>query len=102
MTSVNYIDSSSFIQLITPPFRPSINVTISFTTRSPNGVLVYHGKERKHLAVEVFKGRLRISYDVGNHPASTMFRWVRERPEMRVFCTVLWRHRWFLMYGLSR
>ncbi|XP_047472308.1 protein slit-like isoform X1 [Penaeus chinensis] len=73
MTAVNYIDSSSFIQLITPPFRPSINVTISFTTRSPNGVLMYHGKERKHLAVEVFKGRLRISYDVGNHPASTMF-----------------------------
>ena len=32
------------------------------------------GEEQQHLAVEVFKGRLRISYDVGNHPASTMFR----------------------------
>lgn len=86
MTAVNYIDSSSFIQLITPPFRPSINVTISFTTRSPNGVLMYHGKERKHLAVEVFKGRLRISYDVGNHPASTMFRWVRDQKCTSVLC----------------
>uniref|UniRef100_A0A0P4WAZ2 Protein slit n=1 Tax=Scylla olivacea TaxID=85551 RepID=A0A0P4WAZ2_SCYOL len=73
MTSVNFIDSSSFVQLTTPPVRPSINVTIRFTTRSPNGVLFYLGEEQQHLAVEVFKGRLRISYDVGNHPASTMF-----------------------------
>lgn len=74
LTSVNFIDSSSFVQLTTPPVRPSINVTIRFTTRSPNGVLFYLGEDRQHLAVEVFKGRLRISYDVGNHPASTMFR----------------------------
>ncbi|XP_066950508.1 protein slit-like isoform X2 [Macrobrachium rosenbergii] len=73
MTAVNFIDSGSFVQLITPPLKPSINITISFTTKSANGVLVYHGKDRQHLAVEVFKGRLRISYDVGNHPASTMF-----------------------------
>ncbi|XP_045582081.2 protein slit isoform X2 [Procambarus clarkii] len=73
MTALNFIDKSSFVQLTTPPVKPSINVTISFTTRTANGVLVYIGKDRQHLAVEVFKGRLRISYDVGNHPASTMF-----------------------------
>ncbi|CAL4094795.1 unnamed protein product [Meganyctiphanes norvegica] len=73
LTSVNYIDSSSFVQLLTPKIQPSLNITLTFSTKETNGVLVYHGKERKHIAVEVFKGRLRISYDVGNHPASTMF-----------------------------
>ena len=26
-----------------------------------------------HLAVELFRGRIRVSYDVGNYPVSTMF-----------------------------
>ena len=45
-------------------------------TKAQDGVLVYHGtdKDRQYLAVELFRGRLRISYDVGNYPASTMFR----------------------------
>ena len=29
--------------------------------------------ESQHLAVELFRGRLRVSYDVGNYPVSTMF-----------------------------
>ena len=28
----------------------------------------------QHLAVELFRGRIRVSYDVGNNPVSTMFR----------------------------
>ena len=27
----------------------------------------------QHLAVELFRGRIRVSYDVGNQPVSTMF-----------------------------
>ena len=27
----------------------------------------------QHLAVELFRGRIRISYDIGNNPVSTMF-----------------------------
>ena len=29
--------------------------------------------ENQHLAIELFKGRIRISLDVGNYPVSTMF-----------------------------
>ena len=36
------------------------------------GVLLYHGA-KEHLAVELFHGRLRVSLDCGNRPASTMF-----------------------------
>lgn len=74
MTTVKFVDPGSFVQISTPVIQPALNVTLGFTTRAPNGVLAYFGAGRKHLAVEVFKGRLRISYDVGNHPASTMFR----------------------------
>ncbi|KAK3862677.1 hypothetical protein Pcinc_031488 [Petrolisthes cinctipes] len=73
MTTVKFVDPGSFVQISTPLVQPALNVTLGFTTRAPNGVLAYFGAGRKHLAVEVFKGRLRISYDVGNHPASTMF-----------------------------
>ena len=32
-----------------------------------------HAGDRQHLAVELFRGRIRVSYDVGNYPVSTMF-----------------------------
>lgn len=35
-------------------------------------VLLYDG-QNEHLAVELFNGRIRVSYDVGNHPVSTMY-----------------------------
>ncbi len=34
--------------------------------------MLYTG-ESQHLAVELFRGRIRVSYDVGNYPVSTMF-----------------------------
>lgn len=51
--------------------KPEANVTIIFSSSQPNGVLLYDG-EVEHLAVELFDGRIRISYDVGN-PVSTMY-----------------------------
>lgn len=51
---------------------PSVNVTFKFVTKKQNGVLLYFG-EAQHLAVELFKGHIRISLNVGNYPVSTMF-----------------------------
>lgn len=45
---------------------------MKFATTAQSGVIVYVG-ESQHLAVELFKGRIRISVDVGNYPVSTMF-----------------------------
>jgi slit protein 2 len=47
-------------------------VTIFFRTTQPEGVLLYLGQSQ-HWAVELFTGRVRVSYDVGNYPLSTMF-----------------------------
>ena len=42
-------------------------MTLTFATEQQNGVLLYTG-DKQHLAVELFRGRIRVSYDVGNYP----------------------------------
>jgi len=69
---VRFTSNNSYLEL--EPLRqlPTANLTLVVATESQSGVLLYHGRSQ-HLAVELFKGRLRISYDVGNYPVSNMF-----------------------------
>ena len=55
--------------------KPEANITMIFSTEEENGILIYNG-ESQHIAVELFRGRIRVSYDVGNYPVSNMFRFV--------------------------
>ncbi len=48
------------------------NVTLIIATRRTSGIIMYHGYDQ-HAAVEVFRRRVRVSYDIGNYPVSTMF-----------------------------
>ena len=73
MTSLSFINSNSLVELETLRTRPEANVTIIFTTNQENGVLLYDGHSGEHLAVELYNGRIRVSYDVGNYPTSTMY-----------------------------
>ena len=73
MTSLSFIDNNSLVELEPLRTRPEANVTIIFTTSQENGVLLYDGQSGEHLAVELFNGRVRVSYDVGNYPTSTMY-----------------------------
>lgn len=52
--------------------KPDANVTIVFSSSEQNGILMYDGQDA-HIAVELFNGRIRVSYDVGNYPVSTMY-----------------------------
>lgn len=45
---------------------------MKFATTKQSGVILYQG-DQEHVAIELFKGRIRISLDVGNYPVSTMF-----------------------------
>lgn len=67
------MDNSSLVELEPLRTRPEANVTMVFTTTQENGVLLYDGKDNEHIAVELFNGRVRVSYDVGNYPTSTMY-----------------------------
>lgn len=52
--------------------KMSINITIVLSTHQTSGIVLYYGQEQ-HLAVEVFRGRIRVSFDVGNYPVSTLY-----------------------------
>lgn len=73
MSSVSLKDEDSYLQLSRVDFRQATNVTLAFTTDSENGIILYSG-DSQHVAVELFRGRVRVSFDIGNYPVSTMFR----------------------------
>ena len=71
LSSMSFKDGS-YLELDPLKTIPTVNITLKFVTRKQSGVVLYTG-ESEHLAVELFKGRIRISLDVGNYPVSTMF-----------------------------
>ena len=74
MTSLSFIHNVSYVELEPLDVKPSANVTFIFATKKQNGVLLYFGKDQ-HMAVELFKGRIRVSYDLSSDgkALSTMF-----------------------------
>ena len=72
LSSVSLRESDAYVSLPPLSHRPHSNVTLLLSTRQKQGVILYHGVD-EHLAVELFLGRLRVSYNIGNYPVSTMF-----------------------------
>lgn len=72
LTSLSFLHNNSFVEMERLTVKPQANITVTFATDQLNGVLLYTG-DYQHLAVELFRGRIRVSYDVGNSPVSTMF-----------------------------
>ncbi|XP_071091195.1 protein slit-like isoform X2 [Haliotis cracherodii] len=76
LSSVSLNEKDSYIQLPPVDFQKGVNITIVFITDSNQGIIMYAGGEQ-HVGVEVFRGHIRVSYDVGNYPVSTMFSYER-------------------------
>jgi slit protein 2 len=72
LSSISLQEKDAYVSLPPLSHRPRANVTLVLSTRQQQGVILYHGVD-EHLAVELFRGRLRISYNIGNYPVSTMF-----------------------------
>ena len=60
------------MELDPPKSAAHSNVTVVVRSRQKNGIVLYRGGQQ-HLAVELFRGRLRVSYGLGSAPAFTMF-----------------------------
>ena len=73
LVTVQVVAENSYVKLDPLYTASSLNITLIIKTKQESGVLLYTG-HREHLAVELFRGRLRVSLDVGNYPASTIFR----------------------------
>ena len=73
LVTVQLVNPTAHIKLEPLYTAAPVNLSLTVKTDQQHGVLLYTG-QRQHLAVEIFKGRLRVSLDVGNRPASTIFR----------------------------
>ncbi|CAF2689089.1 unnamed protein product [Rotaria sp. Silwood2] len=72
LKNIHSTTNNSYIKLSKPNIYPLLNITIIFSTIQSNGILVYFGY-LGHIVAELFMGRIRISYDIGNSPGSVMF-----------------------------
>ncbi|XP_060809370.1 protein slit isoform X2 [Amyelois transitella] len=72
LTSLTFNHNDSLVELEPLRTAPQANITLVFSTTQQHGVLMYFG-DNEHLAAELFNGRVRVSYDVGNYPTSTMY-----------------------------
>ncbi|CAF4205393.1 unnamed protein product [Rotaria socialis] len=72
LKSVHANRNNSYMKLSKPTIFPHLNITMMFSTIQNNGVLVYFG-HMGHIAAELFMGRIRVSYDIGNSPGSVLF-----------------------------
>lgn len=47
---------------------------LQIATDEDSGVLLYKGDD-DHIAMELYRGRLRVSYDTGSYPPSAIYRY---------------------------
>lgn len=51
------------------------------STAEGNGILLYNG-DSDHMAVELYQGHVRVSYDPGTHPSSAIYRYLPPLPHL--------------------
>ena len=64
---MSFQKENSFVKLPPLSVRPYANVTVILATRRAEGIVLYHGHDQ-HAAVEIFRGRVRVSFDIGKSP----------------------------------
>uniref|UniRef100_A0A671L1Q2 Slit homolog 1 protein n=1 Tax=Sinocyclocheilus anshuiensis TaxID=1608454 RepID=A0A671L1Q2_9TELE len=72
LVSVNFINRESFLQIPSNLITEQANISLQIATDEDNGVLLYKG-DNEHIAVELYRGRLRVSYDSGSYPPSAIY-----------------------------
>ncbi|KAM4781310.1 slit homolog 2 protein isoform 14-T14 [Cyanocitta cristata] len=72
LISINFINKESYLQIPSAKIRPQTNITLQIATDEDSGILLYKG-DKDHIAVELYRGRVRVSYDTGSYPASAIY-----------------------------
>ncbi|CAD5219599.1 unnamed protein product [Bursaphelenchus xylophilus] len=71
--TIGFDKKDSYVAL--PPWETSPEGNLSFVVRTEksDGVIAYYGDGKAHLALELFDGRVKVSFYVGNYPASHLY-----------------------------
>ncbi|XP_071987096.1 slit homolog 1 protein isoform X1 [Engystomops pustulosus] len=72
LLSVNFVDRDTYLQFTDLQNWPRANITLQVSTAEDNGILLYNG-DRDHMAVELYQGHVRVSYDPGSFPSSAIY-----------------------------
>uniref|UniRef100_A0A7N9B1V9 Slit homolog 2 (Drosophila) n=1 Tax=Mastacembelus armatus TaxID=205130 RepID=A0A7N9B1V9_9TELE len=72
LVSVNFVNRESYLQLPSNLLSPQTNISLQVCTHEDSGVLLYKG-DNDHIAMELYRGRLRVSYDTGSYPPSAIY-----------------------------
>uniref|UniRef100_A0A672FLA2 Slit homolog 2 (Drosophila) n=1 Tax=Salarias fasciatus TaxID=181472 RepID=A0A672FLA2_SALFA len=72
LVSVNFVHRESYLQLPSNLLSPQTNISLQIATDEDSGVLLYKG-DNDHIAMELYRGRLRVSYDTGSYPPSAIY-----------------------------
>uniref|UniRef100_G3PUT6 Slit homolog 2 (Drosophila) n=1 Tax=Gasterosteus aculeatus aculeatus TaxID=481459 RepID=G3PUT6_GASAC len=72
LASVSFVDRESYLQLPAGLLAPETNISLQIATDEDSGVLLYKG-DSDHIAMELYRGRLRVSYETGSYPPSAIY-----------------------------
>ncbi|CEF71563.1 Slit homolog 2 protein [Strongyloides ratti] len=75
LRSVSLIDYNSYIALEGWDSTEKGNFTLTINTIEKNGIIAYYGDE-SYFSLEVYDGRLKVGFYVGNYPPSHMYSYV--------------------------
>lgn len=75
LASLSFMAIDSYIQLPKFNFQSFSNITIVLKTNSSSGLLMYTGME-EHLAIELYKGRVAVSFYVGKEHLPSQFSYI--------------------------
>ncbi|XP_066518454.1 slit homolog 2 protein [Hoplias malabaricus] len=72
LISVNFISRDAFIQVYPEFVTQYNNITLQIATEEDSGVLLYK-VDGGQISVELYRGRLRVSYNTGSFPSSAIY-----------------------------
>ncbi|CAM2117906.1 unnamed protein product [Caretta caretta] len=73
LLSVNFVDRDTYLQFTDLHNWPRANITLQVSTAEDNGILLYNGDRDRDMAVELYQGHVRVSYDPGSYPSSAIY-----------------------------
>uniref|UniRef100_A0AC35U6H7 EGF-like domain-containing protein n=1 Tax=Rhabditophanes sp. KR3021 TaxID=114890 RepID=A0AC35U6H7_9BILA len=72
LKSISFSEYNSYLALEQWDAAGKANLTLTINTREKNGIIAYYG-DNSYFSLEIFDGRLKVGFYVGNYPASHMY-----------------------------
>uniref|UniRef100_A0A0M3HND7 Protein slit n=1 Tax=Ascaris lumbricoides TaxID=6252 RepID=A0A0M3HND7_ASCLU len=75
LRAVGFAEHNAFVALEPWNTAPVGNLTLTLITTESTGIIAYYGDDA-HISAELYDGRVKVSFYVGNYPASHMYSYV--------------------------